>query len=273
MISYFRFTKVWGFILITTLSFSCEENIDWEFMPEDNLHLAITGIITNENKIQKIEIYQSFNTPSDSSLGITNAEVRLYTIDNSVDFLHDDSNPGTYLSSIAFAGPMNKTIRMEVIHEGQVYEASAEMGAVQPIPPIEISINPITSRRFISKIASLFSPIEQAMYQVQLDWSNIQPDTLNKALLFAYTFNTVDISGIIPPNVEPVNFPAGTLLVEKKFGLTDDYADFLRSLAIQTNWQGGLFDETPGSLESNISNNALGYFSACQVLTDTIIVQ
>jgi len=268
-----KFNRNWILLLITIFSFGCEEKIDWEFPNDNNPRIAITAILTNENKIQNIEIYQSISDPNLDPVGIDNADVRIFTDNNTISFLPDPNSPGNYISPIAFATPFNQTINLEILHEDQKYEASTSMGTVTPIPPIEIGLNPISERRFIRKIADIYSPIEQAMYQVELDWSAIEPDTMNSALLFAYTFNTVDISGILAPNTESVEFPSGTFLLEKKFGLTSDYAEYLRSLAIEINWQGGAFDESQTSLQSNISNGALGYFSACQVLSDTIIVQ
>ena len=269
----FKFTIIGAYLFIIAILFGCEEKINWNYQSNGNSHIAITAILTNENKIQTVEIYQSSDIPEETPLAIIDADVRIYTNDNSINFSHDQGKPGTYKSPVAFAAPANKAINIEILHEDQLYQASTQMGTVAPIPPIQIDINQSTGRRFIKKVADIYSPVEQAMYQLELDWSGIEPDTINRALLFAYTFSTVDISGILQPNEEDISFPSSTIIVEKKFGLTPDYAEFLRSLVIETNWQGGFFDEAQSSLQSNISNNALGYFTACQILSDTIIVQ
>ncbi len=269
----FRMNQYWSLVVLIFLSFGCEEKTDWDYQSGDHQQLAITAILSDEFKFQKIEIFQSMNLPSEDPIAITNATVAIKSMNNVIEFIHDNNQPGIYYSQIAFSVPSNINIQLEILHEGQTYVASTSVGKVAPIPPLQIGTNQATDERFVAKIADVYSPVEQAMYEVLIDWSEIRPDTFNQALLYAFTFNTVDISGIIQPNDEVINFPVGTTIIEKKFGLTSDYADFLRALAIETSWQGGFFDESQSSLKSNISNNALGYFTACQVLSDTIIVQ
>jgi len=51
-----------------------------------------------------------------------------------------------------------------------------------------------------------------------------------------------------------------------------DYADFYRSLLIETVWRGSVFDVYQSNVRSNMSEGAMGYFGAATVeVTDTVI--
>ena len=50
-------------------------------------------------------------------------------------------------------------------------------------------------------------------------------------------------------------------------------ANYFRSMLMEIEWQGGIFDETPSSLPTNISNGGLGFFGVSAVLSDTLIAQ
>ena len=104
--------------------------------------------------------------------------------------------------------------------------------------------------------------------------SGIIVKPLTKAKLFFYTFNTIDVSySVFPQDKEKVYFPKGSKITEKKYSLTNEYAAYLRALLAETEWQGSLFENARDNLPTNISNNGLGYFSICSVISDSLIVQ
>ena len=41
----------------------------------------------------------------------------------------------------------------------------------------------------------------------------------------------------------------------------------------ETDWRGGVFDVLPGNARTNLSEGALGYFTAAEVIRDTVVVQ
>jgi hypothetical protein len=132
--------------------------------------------------------------------------------------------------------------------------------------------------RQIQWIAPAYNPDEMAMYQVDVDWSHLPgydpSDTLTRARLYRYTLNTIDVNYIIfPQDKEEVFFPVGSILIARKFSVNENYGNYLRALLSETEWQGSLFEEIRGNLPTNISNGGLGYFSACSVLADTLIVE
>ena len=125
----------------------------------------------------------------------------------------------------------------------------------------------------IGQVPNQFNEFEQAMYEITIDWSHLSSTAPTRAKLFYYTFNTVDVSQIFAPEKETVRFPVGSYVIVRKHSLSPEYAEYLRALVAETQWQGGLFEETRDNLPTNISNDGLGFFSACAVLTDTLVAE
>ena len=111
------------------------------------------------------------------------------------------------------------------------------------------------------------------MYQMQVDWSHLSNDPKDQALQYFYTFNSIDVASLVRPVRDTVFFPPGSIIVARKYGLSDTYADYLRALVIETEWRGGPFYSAAASLPTNISNGALGFFAASAVDVDTILAK
>jgi hypothetical protein len=132
--------------------------------------------------------------------------------------------------------------------------------------------------RKVNWTAPGYNPDDLAMYEVRISWSHLVDstltDTLTEARMMHYTLNTIDVSHIVfPQEKEEVLFPAGSILIVRKYSLTEDFAAYLRALLAETEWQGSLFEDARGNLPTNISNGGLGYFSACSVVADTVVAE
>ena len=125
----------------------------------------------------------------------------------------------------------------------------------------------------VDEVAPLYAPDEQAVYEINIDWSHLTSEEPNHAKLFFYTFSTVDVNELFKPPQENVPFPKGSIVIETKYSLNDEFAAFYRALAMETEWQGGVYDENSSSLPTNISNGAHGFFGVSAVLSDTLVAE
>jgi hypothetical protein len=257
-------------ILITLLIFSCEEATDWEFKNSQNGALVVDAIITNELKTQVVFLSLSYNELNGEPEPITNAQVLITDGTNSASFFSDPEDPGKYISAIPFAAELNVEYSLEIFWEDEVYFSKSKMTEVQPFAPVTFS--PADSLGFmtIRDLPSLYSPFEQAMHEIDIYWFPVNTGDSPDAKLFFYTFTTVDISSIFRPEKERIVFPEQSILIQKKYSLDSAFAAYLRALLMETEWQGGVFDEASASLPTNISNGGLGFFAVCQVLADTL---
>ena len=198
-------------------------------------------------------------------------------LDSSLYFIEKTEEPGTYLSSKKIIATIDKTYYLKIEYNSKAYTANAYMESVTPFSPLSYNVADNSDSLYtITWVTSTYNSEEQAMYEILIDWTHLvdtsQTNTETKVKVYFYCFSTIDVSLIFPPDKEEVLFPGGSIIIEKKYSLTPEYAEFLRALITETEWQGSVFEQAPENIPTNISNGGLGFFSACSVITDTIIV-
>ena len=200
----------------------------------------------------------------------------LVKMNNGVDevtFFEDSTQSGRYVSEFEFAPQLNKDYFLEIEYAGQSHDASADMVPVFPIP--NATFNTVGQNGNLRTLnpPSAYSTLEQAMYEVDIDWSHLTNQTPNRARQIFYTLKTVDVSEVFKAEqLEPV-FPVGSILTVRKYSLNDEFAEYIRALLLETEWQGNFLDESSASLPTNISGEVCGFFAVCSVLEGTVIVQ
>ena len=252
---------------------TCENPIDWELQPGENGKLVIEAIITNEDKVQEVKLSLSYDDFNQQPQPVSNAVVKMYDGQNAVQFFEDPDEPGTFLSEIAFGAALLTAYGLEVGYEGQQHVAITYMVPVLPMDSLTFQQIGETDSLRLHHVASTYGVVEQAMYEIDIDWNHIIPSDSSQARVYYYTFNTVNASQIFGPSKEDVIFPKGSIVIEKKYSLNEEFAEFLRTLVLETQWQGGVYEEESGNLPSNFSNGALGFFGLCAVKSDTIVAE
>ena len=91
-------------------------------------------------------------------------------------------------------------------------------------------------------------------------------------MIYHYTLNSVDVNRIFSPDREHVRFPPGTIVFREKESVSREYEEFLRGVLSETDWRGGVFDVLPGNARTNLSEGAIGYFTAAEVIRDTVVI-
>ena len=264
-------------LLITIMSGSCEEKAGKEFPIDVPDTIVVEAILTNEVRHQEIKLTRPMSSQNQQPLPVTGAGVSLSNGNQSTDCTESIDNPGVYLSDISFAATLGQTYYLSIIYNGKTYNAETQIVPVIPLTPLIYA--PADNKDSLFKIgwvAPDYDAETQNMYEILIDRSHLpnnSPGEPTSEKLFYYTFKTLDIIALFAPDKEEVFFPKGSIIIERKYSLTDDYAEYLRALNAETVWQGSLFDEERGNLPSNISNGGLGYFTACSVVTDTIFVE
>lgn len=251
---------------------SCEEAVDWEFQPDENDFLVIESIITDELKFQEVKLSLPFADLNDLPIPVSGAEVVLNDGQQDILFLEANNQPGRYLSEQAFAAKMQNNYRLEIGWEGQTLHAENQMVEILPFGPIKYKTVG-TDSLSIEEVAPLYALNEQAMYEVDIDWTHLIPSNTSQAKQFFYTLSTVDVNELFRPPKEVVVFPKGSIIIEKKYALNPEFAAYIRSFLMETEWQGGIYDENSSSLPTNISNGGVGFFAVAAVLTDTLIAE
>ncbi len=264
------------FLTVLILS-GCEEKTDKEFIIDIPDTIVVQAILTNENKHQEIKLSRPVASQSQIPEPVSGAMVTLSNGIQMTNCTESLENTGVYLSDISFAAATGQTYFLNITYDNKSYSAETTIIPVTPLNPLTYYPAEENDSLFqIGWVAPDYNAETQNMYEIFIDWTDVQgnpPGERTTATLYYYTFKTLDIIALFPPDKENVLFPKGSVIVERKYSLTDDYASYLRALNAETVWQGSLFDEARGNLPSNISNGGLGYFAACSVITDTIYVE
>jgi len=266
------------FIFCAIQFISCEMATNWKISPDKNDFIVVNGQITNEKKEHIVTIYSPADQLNKIPKPISWGYVSIFDGDSLFYLNNDYSNPGRYKTNANFRAVINKTYTLMINVSGQNYFASTTMLPVSQFNPLKYKYDETKQMFLIDSVTEAFNINESAMYEIMINWEQVQgydtiPAELKNAVLYYYTLSTLDVSEVFKPQKEQVYFPAGTTIIERKYSLTKQQAKFIRSLLLETEWRGGLFDVTQGNITTNLSNGAVGYFGASSVLEKTITVK
>lgn len=271
---YLRFIII--LLIICFLLPGCEKEVSWTVEDTVNKGIVVEGTITSEYKLQVIRLSNTIGSPNETPAPVSDAEIIVSTADSVYLFRKDSLRPGFYMSEKKFAGNPGSEYTLFISTGGRIISGKALMEPVSDFLFLSYGYNASGNLLEIRWVAEPYSPSEPAMYEILLDWSmvpgyiDLPYDSTSARLLF-YTLPTLDVSQLFAPQMEKVLFPPGTIITERKYSLTAQHASYIRAVLAETNLQGGLFNSVPASVPLNLSNNALGYFSACDVIEKTMV--
>jgi hypothetical protein len=255
---------------------SCSEKIEWDLNYQEENLIVVEAKITNELKQHEVKLTRPLVEINGIPDPVSGAVVEI----NDGRMIHalteDLSRPGVYLTASDFAGEVNRGYQLR-IGEGDIrINAVAFMREVTPFQfmrPFLVQSDPPLYEGYISN-----SDDGSAIIRMELDWSHVPGyDTLseeeNHALIYHYTLNSLDVNRIFSPEREHVRFPPGTIIYREKESVSREYEEFLRGLLSETDWRGGVFDVLPGNARTNLSEGAIGYFTAAEVIHDTVVIE
>ncbi len=276
--TYGRRKRSWlpGFIVASTLVWvSCTQEVDWDLKYQEVNLIVVEGKITSEPKRHEVKLswplYEMNGTPEP----VSGALVEIYGGQEPYSLTEDPENPGIYRSDSLFAAQLNQFYQLRILHEDRRITAVTNMRGVSPFQ--YMNVHPVQSDPPLLE-ASISDSDEPAILRLELDWSHLPgydtlPDTENHAVIYHYTLNGVDVNKIFKPPQEHVRFPPGTIVFREKESVTAWYGEFLRGVLSETDWRGGMFDVLPGNARTNMVGEAIGFFTAADVIRDTLVVR
>ena len=271
-----KYLKYIIIMIFSLILINCEEEIDWDLKTEQQNTIVVEGLVTNEYKIHTIKLTRPVYELNAVPEVITGAIVAVYTHNDTVVFM-ENTSLGYYETPREIALASGQQYHLYISIEGTEYHAIDYM-------PVLFNVNPLTyvldsALYKIGYVADEYIMEGQAiMYKVYLDWSHVDgythlPADSCKAQLNYYSLSTIDINQAINPTKEEIRFPKGTIIIEKQYSLSKLHEDFIRSMLIESEWRGGLFDVEKANVRGNISNGAFGFFGTSAVKVDTILVE
>ena len=257
-------------IILPLLMLSCEETIDWKLDTEDIPVLVVDGKFTNERTSHKVTLSLTSQTDIHNFDPLSGAVVAIS--DGETYNLLTESTPGNYYTQPEVQGVFGKLYYLYILYEQKEYFAVSYMIPVQPMD--QLKYNPLPDNPNIYEI-EFKDTGDDSMIEYDIDWSHL-PGCTNtdecKAMQVQYTINSIDVNQMFKPAKERVFFPKGSRVIRKKYSLNEEQQEFYRSLMMETEWRGGMFDVKKGNVKTNLSEGAIGYFLVSTVVTDTTYI-
>jgi hypothetical protein len=267
------------FIFLTFLFFSCQEEVELTEYSAQPV-LVVDGEITNEYRPQQIRLSQSADYRAEKPFpAATGAFVSLSDGMQTLDLV--EVEPGLYQTD-SLAGQPGKIYTLQINWEGQNYTASDTMPALPGVFD-PVSFNAEGKDGTFEYRRHQFGFPEANKWELIVavkdttDFPDYDIDRLGQQVgievkppadyYFTYfTHPNIEVNGLM--NFEEGHFYGYVnprIVTQKRYALSASHYQFLRALFMETEWRGTLFDSTPANVKGNVSNGALGFFSACSV--------
>jgi Domain of unknown function (DUF4249) len=249
-------------VLLAILFTACEKviNVDLE---NAEPRIVIEGIINNTGTAAKVTISKSVSfSASNTYPPVTGATVSI-TDDRGNVYPLTEATPGTYTNAL-LTGATGSSYSLKVNAEGKIYTSSCKM-------PEQVNLDTIYQDRITIAQAIIFI---NAQFDDPAGFGNYYHfiETINgkrNATIFLIDDNFTDGGTVANQLVDETSkLKRGDRVEVEMQCISKEVYRYLRGL------QDLQFNNTvPANPESNISNNALGYFSAHTAQKKTIVIQ
>ena len=270
--------KYWKYIILIVLSaftLSCEEQIVWPLNNQTSDLIVVEGVLTNENKPHIIKLSKPYKEQNIVPEAVSGAIVTIKEEDNNNIKTYTTTEfplgSGLYLTDSlrAFSG---KLYTLTIFYNNTTYEASDSPPSTEPMPAIDNNLK-TDSTYVLNFNASGDNPNYIKHY---LNWQGIEGciiATECEAEIIFYDLKTIDIQQQFKPDQEIIEFPEGTMIIRKKYSVSNAYQEYLRGMLSETAWRGGIFDGYQANAATNLSEGAVGFFAVSTVVSDITIIK
>ncbi len=272
------------FVLVSMVSVSCEEPIDWK-VGTDQIKLVAEGRVTNEfinHQVKLIETADYF-----SSVGPKMVEGAQVSVnDGESTYIYEELEPGIYTSVDAFAGVIGRRYSLSIqlnspLGESTVFTASSLM-----LPPM--IVDSLYYKKDVPFGDNVDTEERDSLYVLGIYGQEVEVDNGYFFDVFVNDFketdNVVNL-GIFDDEFLEGDYFENFLIYEVAFGnpgdsitmmmysVEDEYVEFLEALVIEIEGSEPLgFNGPPANVVGNLSNGGLGYFYAASVDTSYTVL-
>ncbi len=251
----------------------CSQEIDFDLNNEEHQRLVVDGWITDLPGPQTIRLTKTTayfaNEPVPPATG---AKVSVSDGDQTIILL--ETLPGIYQTPDNFSGEAGKTYTLEINFEDQTYEADAYL---DPIPPIDSVSHRFHRNQAGDEHYDLFLFVQEKpgvgdhyMWHI---YRNGEPQTDSLKHVTFVEDDLVDGNYIANWQFDYVDAEPGDSIKVEMWSISKETYEYFQSIMLETDWRGGPFDGPPANVPSNISNGALGFFSASAISTYRFVIE
>ncbi len=269
------------FIFIVFITLACQEIVDLEVETSAPL-LVVDGLITTERKQHEVRLGQTADYGLKEYPPATNAFVTISDENNT--FQMSEISDGVYITDDSIAGEVGKVYTLRIAWSGNVYQAMDTLPEVTDFEPIFFGEGFPNEDFEFRRHQFGFSEAnrwEQWVTRTEPLPGNVNPSSLGQQIGVSfdidngYVFNwfthpKIEVSGVFQfEETHFYGFRGGNRVAQRKFSLSDQHYAFWRTVFLETEWRGSLFDTEPTNVITNVSNGAVGFFGASAVIEKT----
>jgi hypothetical protein len=259
------------------LLFACTERVDMSLDMDGDPKLVVFGELTNEMKAHTVCLSKS--TPyfsEEKAPAVTGAKVTVSDGRSTVLLKEDPANPGTYRTPRTYKGIPGNTYRLEItavdINEDGVsesYSAETLMPRTMDIESMMVYYNPEYDEWDVALFA--VEPAETKDFYLFKVYKNgvLFTDSLSNYRIYDDKFfNGKELSGVIVQYFDREKGETvenGDEITLEIAGITEDYFKFIDAIKEETDGKYPLFSGPAANPAGNITNGALGFFSAMEI--------
>ncbi len=275
--------KILIIIFPALMLFACTERINID-LDESYSRLVVDGSITNENKFHHVVLSESssyyFNQ---QPVMVSGATVTIS--DGLATWFLVEATPGVYRSSSAVNGVPGITYTLNIKLDSPIgghsdYSASSLLRSTPPLDSIRLIFHPDWSADGLCEVnAFIQEPAGDDFYRFLISRNNVLlTDTLHewyvtddRLLTGGYTSGAT--IGMLNQGDPAEQVAIGDTVTAEINSITREYADFISQAQEELRGSNPLFSGPRANVKGNISNGAIGFFSAYSVFRKSVINQ
>ncbi|MCG8309421.1 MAG: DUF4249 family protein [Cytophagales bacterium] len=265
--------KIWFYIAEMIILLGCEEATNWELETQETDLLVVEAQVTNELKSHLVKLYRTVTDLNAPPEPVSGATVIVGTEGNTALFAEFPVGSGMYYSDTVQA-VVGKAYQLYINVKGKAYRAVTQMVPVTPLKPLSYHLVDGENRLYEINFQDSDKPSKKEYW---ISWGHLPefrelPRTETLARTYHYTLETIDVNQLFKPDKDNIRFPAGSVVLRKKYSMSEDQQAFYRTFLSETQWRGSPFDIQKGNVITNLSDGAIGYFSVSTVISDTTVI-
>ena len=258
-------------ILGISLLAGCEEQFDWQLSNNVDDLLVVDAVITNENKNHTIRLTKTYKEQNQTPSPASGAFVVIFTEKDTIFTTETPAGSGLYFTD-SMQAVIDKLYVLGIVYNGKQYHAYDIQEPVEPFDSL-LDSRPVSEDLYT---INFHDSGENPNYiEYDIDWRGVGSCTTPidcQARQIYFDLKNIDVNNQFKPDQERVDFPAGAVIIRRKYSVSRRYKEYLRGMLSETAWRGGLFDAFPANASSNLSEGAVGFFAVSTVVMDTTIV-
>jgi len=266
--------------LLLTILAACTERIEIE-LDETYTRLVVEGKITNETKSHRVLLTKTSNYfANEPAPKVTGAIINIS--DGTNNYPLSEIAPGIYETAANVKGEIGNIYTLNISNididnngNDETYTASSLLRPVAPVDSIKVEFRKDWGEIWTVKVYALDPPTtDYYMFNVYNN-GKLLSDTLDEVFLTDdLLFNGNYTNGIVSQFFEEEEADIGDTITFEMCGITKEYIEFLYDLQIESGYSAPMFSGPPANIKGNISNGALGFFTAYSVsIGETIITE